>query len=1194
MLKNLTISTKITAMVIALVALTVVAISYLSYTLSKQAIERRFNASLTVLTDSRSERIDNFFENIKANVSFLTGTEVLKKGAGSDAGSTDTGGMGFDMGMDMGMDAEETDMAEDTPEEESDPFDMLDVPMDDAPAEEGGFDAFIEPAPQVSYNVDDFLSKIKDAHGYRNILITGQNGGITHSTDPQRSAGSNFEDPDGRTLPESVKGIHVSTIAELEDGEKVIYIGGPIVHESGETSILLIEVSLDPIYNVLSDTTGLGETGELVLARLDSPNIYFLVPTRNDSNRTVKPVNIATDPNKAIPMQKALAGEDGSGSSIDYRDQETLAVWRYIPSADWGLVAKVDTDEIFADARALFGDFLIAGGILLLLALLVSILFSKYLTNPLHSLKSALEMVGNGILPNKVEKQSNDEIGLMAEDLNHLVQTLKKTAHFAQQIGEGNFDANFKPISKDDALGVALVDMRDNLIEAEKRDKERNWIVTGVAEIGEILRAHDNLDDLGDDVIKYILEKIEGVQGAFYVTSEEEDSDTYLEMKACYAYNRKKYMKASFKFAEGLVGQAAAEMDSILRTEIPEDYVTITSGILGDKKPTCILIVPLITEEKVYGVLEFAGFGRFDSSKVKFVEELSVILARTVFNIKVNERTRKLLEESQTMSAELQEKQEILRQNAEEMQATQEELQKSNTKLEEQIEEVNRTQKRMQLLLENASEVITIYEEDETIRYISPSVEPILGYSQKEMMGKSDIDKVHPDMKDEFAQMFKDLLANPDDQITIQYEYQTKEGNYIWIESTGTNFMSNPAIQGLIVNSRDITERRRAEQEQRMRSKMQALSENSLDLITRLEDEFISYINPVIEEYTGKKPQEFINQKMHDAELNEKILEKWQEIFEEVNNTNKKVASEMEFPSEKGDRIMQVNAIPEFDESNDLESVLVVSHDITERKMIELEIQNKNKKIADSINYAKRIQNAILPNNTVIHRVIPDSFILYKPKDVVSGDFPWYVKTGDAIYMAAVDCTGHGVPGALLSLIGYFLLNDIVKSRKISDPGVILDQLDEGVTSTLRQDQDDSKTKDGMDIALCKINMKDRKVEYAGAHRPLYVMKDGEMVQIKGNKFAIGGGIYKNQTNFTNHKLSLKKGDSFYFCSDGYPDQFGGPQNRKYGPKRLRSLIADIHEKPMKEAYKIFDKSWEDWKGNEKQTDDVLLIGIKF
>ena len=499
----------------------------------------------------------------------------------------------------------------------------------------------------------------------------------------------------------------------------------------------------------------------------------------------------------------------------------------------------------------------------------------------------------------------------------------------------------------------------------------------------------------------------------------------------------------------------------------------------------------------------------------------------------------------------------------------------------------------MQLLLENASEVITIYEEDESIRYISPSVETILGYGQKEMISKSDIDKVHPDYRDTFRDLFRKMKEQPDERVTIQYEYRAKDGSFIWLESAGTNCMSNPAIHGFILNSRDITERRRAEQEQRMRSKMQALSENSLDLITRLEGDLISYINPVIQEYTGKQPSFFLNRKVQETELDSAVLEGWLKVVEQVNATNEKADTEMDFPSEMGKRIMQVNAIPEFDESNKLESVLVVSHDITERKMIELEIQNKNKKITESINYAKRIQTAILPNSKVISKALPDSFILYKPRDVVSGDFPWFVQIKDELFIAAVDCTGHGVPGALLSLIGYFLLNDIVRSRKITEPGKILDLLDEGVTTTLRQDED-STTKDGMDIALCKINMETREVEYAGAHRPLYVMKNGAMEEVKGNKFPIGGGIYKNQTNFTNTKIELSAGDSIYFSSDGFPDQFGGAEGRKFGPKRTREIVERVHTGSMNDAVGIFDEEWENWRGDHKQTDDVLLIGIKF
>jgi PAS domain S-box-containing protein len=835
--------------------------------------------------------------------------------------------------------------------------------------------------------------------------------------------------------------------------------------------------------------------------------------------------------------------------------------------------------------------YVYAGLVVCFFAGITAIFFARTLMQPLDAMHFVLKMVSRGELPEKTSREFSDEFGVMQARVNDLVDMLRQNASFAQKVGEGKFDTPFQPAGENDSLGIALIDMRDNLVENDRKEKEHNWIVLGLAQAGEILRTHDTLEGLGDDLIKFTIKQVEAIQGAFYVVNQD---DKTISLVNSFAYNRKKYLKKTFRFAEGLVGQAVAEQELVLRTEIPSDYVSISSGILGDQKPGCILIMPLIANEEVFGVIELAGFARFNPSQIKFIRELSVMLARTIFNIQVNERTRKLLAESQHMSADLKEKQEVLRQNAEEMQATQEELRRSNLLLEEQVEEVNRTRNRMQLLLENASEVITIYEPDGTVRYISPSVETILGYSPAELQGARDLEHVHPDGRSLYNGLFDQLRLEPGKKATAQVEYKTKQGNYIWLEATGNNFMANSAIHGYIFNSRDITERRRAEQEQRMRSKMQALSENSPDLITRLEGGSISYINPVIESYTGHDVGTFLNKKASDTGLDTAVLENWLRIVDDVNASKDKILTEMDFPSQLGKRVMQVSAIPEFDEHRVLESVLVVSHDITERKQIEVEIQDKNKKIHDSINYAKRIQNAILPDSRAIRKALPDSFILYKPRDVVSGDFPWFVQLNDDIFIAAVDCTGHGVPGALLSLIGYFLLNDIVRSRHVTDPGKILDLLDEGVTQTLRQDQGDAVTKDGMDIALCRINTKTNVVEYAGAHRPLYIVNNGVLEEIKGNKFPVGGGVFKNQTAFTTTRVSMSAGGSIYFSSDGFPDQFGGPDNRKLGSKRMRELVEEIHSKPSADSAVAFEQAWESWRGDHKQTDDVLLIGIKF
>ena len=258
-------------------------------------------------------------------------------------------------------------------------------------------------------------------------------------------------------------------------------------------------------------------------------------------------------------------------------------------------------------------------------------------------------------------------------------------------------------------------------------------------------------------------------------------------------------------------------------------------------------------------------------------------------------------------------------------------------------------------------------------------------------------------------------------------------------------------------------------------------------------------------------------------------------------------------------------------------------------------VEEQNTKIMDSINYAKRIQQAIIPNKNVLDRLLGDYFMFYKPKDVVSGDFPWSYEKGDYVYVGAVDCTGHGVPGAMMSLIGDLLLNDVVNNEgREKTPGEVLNELHKAVVKTLKQDAPGNKAADGMDVALCRINRTKNEVLYAGAHRPLYHLRNGEISQYKGCKFPIGGMQYNGENQFKNHKVEIEKEDAIFFFSDGLPDQFGGPEKLKYGPKKIRDTIISNHTKSMSEIKNIFEKSFYEWMGDNKQIDDVLMIGIKF
>ncbi|MBN1186383.1 MAG: SpoIIE family protein phosphatase [Bacteroidales bacterium] len=257
------------------------------------------------------------------------------------------------------------------------------------------------------------------------------------------------------------------------------------------------------------------------------------------------------------------------------------------------------------------------------------------------------------------------------------------------------------------------------------------------------------------------------------------------------------------------------------------------------------------------------------------------------------------------------------------------------------------------------------------------------------------------------------------------------------------------------------------------------------------------------------------------------------------------------------------------------------------------EIDQQKKHITDSIYYARRIQNAILPPKEYVQELLPNSFIFYKPKDIVSGDFYWFMKKDDKIMFAAVDCTGHGVPGAFMSIVGHNQLNYSVNVKNASKPSDILDELNLGVTGTLRQTRGKSNVKDGMDISLCVYETKKKRIQFAAAYRPFILIRDDEIIEIKGDKFPIGAFVDEELKNFENHELEVKEGDMIYMFSDGYPDQFGGEDGGKFLIKKFRQLLFDIHKKPVEEQRVILEESFYDWKGSLEQVDDILVIGVK-
>ena len=257
------------------------------------------------------------------------------------------------------------------------------------------------------------------------------------------------------------------------------------------------------------------------------------------------------------------------------------------------------------------------------------------------------------------------------------------------------------------------------------------------------------------------------------------------------------------------------------------------------------------------------------------------------------------------------------------------------------------------------------------------------------------------------------------------------------------------------------------------------------------------------------------------------------------------------------------------------------------------QLDENHKEITDSISYAKNIQDAMMTSTVYLKDVLPESFIFFKPKDVVSGDYYWVYKTPyNNIYFTVADCTGHGVPGAFMSMICTSLLNENIIEKKVNNPGEILDNMRDKIIASLNNKDSKKETRDGMDVALCKINFEKLTLQYAGANNPLVHVRNGEINHVKANYQPVALTVGEKKP-FINNDIKLEKGDMIYIFSDGYADQFGGPKGKKYMTTKFRKYLASISELSMEEQHDMLEKEFYKWKGNHDQIDDVCVMGVR-
>lgn len=528
-----------------------------------------------------------------------------------------------------------------------------------------------------------------------------------------------------------------------------------------------------------------------------------------------------------------------------------------------------------------------------------------------------------------------------------------------------------------------------------------------------------------------------------------------------------------------------------------------------------------------------------------------------------------------------------------------------NAEMQHSKEKTEESRKKLKTILSTSEEGFVEVDNDERIIDYNDSLKKILKCN---------------DLKDKFLYDFLDD-KNKDTLLTESLKRSKESGSY---ELTFTDcdknyvnclvsatplFDDNNKKLGSFAMITDITELKKVtnelfeineQLENRVKERTMELDEKveELEVTSKIINEINEEIN-LQKKKIEKKNHALESQKQEILEKNEELLQQKEEILatnEMLETKQQKIISINENLSKQQTELNKKNNILRKQKIDILKINLKLERQKDEIEKKNIQLESHQKQITDSILYAKRIQTALLPFNRFLDDVLKEYFILYKPRDIVSGDFFWAKVIENQLIIAAVDCTGHGVPGAFMSILGYAYINEAVTKLALRDnklkASLILDELRLKVLEALSNHTYQGVRKDGMDLSLCILDIEHGSMQYSGAYNPIYLIRNNELQVLKTDKMPIGISTL-NDRPFTNYEIKILPEDRIYLLSDGYQDQFGGPKNRKFLVKNFKKLILTIHDNPMYEQKLILESIIERWKGENEQTDDMLLLGIK-
>jgi len=536
-----------------------------------------------------------------------------------------------------------------------------------------GVDSELYTQTNIKYN--PYLATIKETYGLYDLFLVNLDGDIIYTVVHEPDFATNLiHGPysDQNIASAFIAGQKGTAVVDFDHyapslGQPASFVASPIKIKGEMVGVLITQLPLDKIDAITQERSGLGESGEVYIVGED----YLM---RSDSRFSNEPSVLKLEV-QTEGTRRALAGKSGTEIIEDYRGVKVLSSFApmEIGTLRYAFMAEIDEEEILAPVHQLTVIIILLIALSAIIIYLIALFFSRSFSKPIRQMKDTILLLAQGILPDKISSINKiDELGAMSEAIATMHQGYGKTAIFARQLGEGKLKQEYKPLSEQDVLGNALLKMRAELVKNAEENERRNWSAEGLARFMELLRNTHEVKHMGKKILPQMVEYLHANQAALFV-KREEGHQYILEMAACYAYGREKFMQQKLLPGEGLAGQAFLEKEKIMLTEVPEDYANISSG-LGEARPRCVLIMPLKLNEEVEGILEIASFREFPEYVLKFVEKLAENLAATIRNVRINEHTQNLLSDSQEKAEIMRSQEEEMRQNMEELSATQEEM----------------------------------------------------------------------------------------------------------------------------------------------------------------------------------------------------------------------------------------------------------------------------------------------------------------------------------------------------------------------------------------------------------------------------------------------------------------------------------------------------------------------------------------